>query len=450
MPMKVPVLDNGVLMHVADGRDEKRECHMQHVHRLGFCRASDGALVHVWQAWCRTVEHGQFDVSIAAHPRRSARVFIGCGSPSGDAMRQFDRSPLSRIDLRHSPMHALVVAAGTLVVSGCHTAPAPSASVSAASTGQALPSAGSVVRASLPRIRATLPDSTFWPEGMDYDARTGRYYVASVRHGTIAEVTSGGSAREIIARHSLGIGSMLGVRVDPAGGVLWATTSGRPQLAGYQPADSAIAALLRVRISDGTVEQRWDLAPSPRGHTLGDLAVGPAGDVYVTDSNEPVLYRLRPGASALEPMTDSLFKSLQGLAPSPDGRWLYLADYSRGLLRVDLATKAVTLVADSTGRSLRGCDGIAWYRGDIIAVQNGASPARVIRIALDPTGAHIVGADVVDSDPAVADEPTIGAVVGDDFVYVANSQWEKYDRAGTLLPTAVLRRPVLLATPLKR
>jgi sugar lactone lactonase YvrE len=195
-----------------------------------------------------------------------------------------------------------------------------------------------VVRASLPRIRATLPDSTFWPEGMDYDARTGRYYVASVRHGTIAEVTSGGSAREIIARHSLGIGSMLGVRVDPAGGVLWATTSGRPQLAGYQPADSAIAALLRVRISDGTVEQRWDLAPSPRGHTLGDLAVGPAGDVYVTDSNEPVLYRLRPGASALEPMTDSLFKSLQGLAPSADGRWLYLADYSRGLLRVDLAT----------------------------------------------------------------------------------------------------------------
>ena len=365
-------------------------------------------------------------------------------------MRQFDRSPLHRLDLRHSFLHALVVAAGTLVVSGCHTAPAPSASVSAASASEAVPSHETATRSRLPRVRATLPDSTFWPEGMDYDMRTGRYYVASVRHGTIAEVSSGGSAREILPRHSPGIGSILGVRVDPEGGVLWATTSGRPQLAGYQPADSAIAAVLRIRISDGKVERRWDLAPSPRGHTLGDLAVGPAGDVYVTDSNEPVLYRLRRGATTLEPLTDTLFKSLQGLAPSPDGRWLYLADYSRGLLRVDLATKVVTLVADSTGRSPRGCDGIAWYRGDIIAVQNGASPARVIRIVLDASGVRVLGASVVDSDPVVADEPTIGAIVGDDFVYVANSQWEKYDRAGALLPAAVLRRPVLLATPLKR
>src|SRR5205085_2193382 len=35
------------------------------------------------------------------------------------------------------------------------------------------------------RVVATLPDSTFWPEGMDYDPRRGAYYVASVRHGTI-------------------------------------------------------------------------------------------------------------------------------------------------------------------------------------------------------------------------------------------------------------------------
>ena len=36
------------------------------------------------------------------------------------------------------------------------------------------------------RIVAVLPDSTFYPEGMDVDPRTGFLYVASVRHRTIA------------------------------------------------------------------------------------------------------------------------------------------------------------------------------------------------------------------------------------------------------------------------
>src|SRR5690242_2181904 len=50
------------------------------------------------------------------------------------------------------------------------------------------------------RVVATLPDSTFWPEGVDYDARTKRYYVASIAHRTIAEVHSDGTTRELFAR----------------------------------------------------------------------------------------------------------------------------------------------------------------------------------------------------------------------------------------------------------
>lgn len=341
--------------------------------------------------------------------------------------------------------------ATTFAVVSCRSVPRHADSLPASSGGATAADASTRAQVvPFARVRATLPDSTFWPEGMDYDSAHDRFYVASVRHRTIAEVSRGGATRELWARGRGDLGAMLGVRIDPVRGVLWATTSGIPQMAGDVPADSAIAALLRIRIADGTIERRWNLPPSPRGHTLGDLAVGPAGDVYMTDSNEPVLYRLRPGADTLEHMTDPLFKSLQGLAPTPDGRALYLADYSRGLLRVDLATNAVAVVADSAGHSPRGCDGIVLARGSIVAVQNGVSPARVIRLVLDATGTRIADAQVVDSDPTVADEPTIGAMVGDDFVYVANSQWEKHDRAGVLLPGAVLRRPVLLAVRVPR
>jgi hypothetical protein len=73
-----------------------------------------------------------------------------------------------------------------------------------------------------------------------------------------------------------------------------------------------------------------------------------------------------------------------------------------------------------------------------------------MRFELDSAWKKIVRAEVLDRNTAVADEPTIGTMVGDDFIYVANSQWEKHDDNGVRLSGTVLRRPVLLAVPVKR
>ena len=295
------------------------------------------------------------------------------------------------------------------------------------------------------RVVATMPDSTFWPEGVDYDPRTGRYYLASVRHRNVAELRADGTVRELWPRDLPNIGAVLGVRVDAARGVLWATTSGIRQMEGFAPADTSIAALLRIRIADGAIERRWDVAPSALGHVLGDLAVGPRGDVYVTDSSEPFVYRLRPGADTLERITSPLFRSLQGVAPTPDGRTVYLADYSHGLLALELATGVVRRLDDAPGSTAVGCDGIALdARGAIIAVQNGVSPARVTRFVIDRSRRRVVSATLVDRNLTVADEPTIGTMVRGRFVYVANSQWEKYDDDGTRKRGVPLTAPVLL------
>jgi len=115
------------------------------------------------------------------------------------------------------------------------------------------------------------------------------------------------------------IGAVLGVHVDPDGTHLWATTAGIPQMREYTPADSVIAALLKVRIADGAIVARWDLPPAAAGHTLGDVTVTATGDVFTSDSREPVLYRLKRGATQLESFRDPLFRSLQGMAATPGG-----------------------------------------------------------------------------------------------------------------------------------
>ena len=299
------------------------------------------------------------------------------------------------------------------------------------------------------RERAAFTDSTLWPEGVDFDPRTSRFYVASVRHRTVVERTRDGKERELWKRDLPRMGALMGVRVDPRGGILWATMSGIPQMEGYAAADSGLAALLQVRVSDGRILKRWDLPPTAR-HVLGDLAIGPAGDVFVTDSDSPVLYRLRRGADTLQRITNPLFRSLQGIAPRPEGGVVYVADYSHGMLRVDLGSGAVTRVADAPQSTSLGCDGIAWYRNSIVAVQNGVSPARVMRFHLDSAGTRFIRAEVLDQNVALADEPTIGTVVGNEFVYVANSQWEKFSAAGERNPRIPLARPLLLSVPLTR
>ena len=301
------------------------------------------------------------------------------------------------------------------------------------------------------RTRLQLGDSTLWPEGVDYDSRSGRFYVTSVRHRTIVEVSRDGTERDMWPRNTPGIGAVLGVRVDPRRDVLWASTSALSQMSGFTPADSNAAALLEVRISDGKILRRWDL-PRTSGHVLGDVTVGPRGDVFISDSFDPVLYRLKPGADSLQTIRSPLFRSLQGTAPSPDGKAVYVADYSHGLLHVDLSTGQAHRVADATGSTSVGLDGIAWFDNSIIAIQNGIAPARVVRLRLSSDGMRVDRTQVLDQNSDVADEPTAGTVIHGtrEFVYVANSQWEKYSDNGTRKTSVPLTRPLLLTIPLGR
>jgi len=296
-------------------------------------------------------------------------------------------------------------------------------------------------------VRATLPDTTFWPEGLDVNPVNGSIYVTSVRHRTIAEIRADGSVHELMPRHQAGVGAILAVRMDADQGLLWATTSGIPQMEGFQPADSTIAALLCIRLSDGAVVRRIDL---PVGqHVLGDVALS-GGDVFFSDSRDPALYWLRAGADTLVKFTSPLMRSPQGIAPRSVGGVVYLADYSHGLLRVNLATRAVTWLGAAPGATPVGLDGIVYRDGSIIGIQNGVAPARVVRFVLNDADTRIVGTSILDQNSAVADEPTIGALSGNDFLYVANSQWEKHDDAGVPKPGIARTAPVILSIRVAR
>ncbi len=298
-------------------------------------------------------------------------------------------------------------------------------------------------------VWAQLTDSTIYPEGLDADPATGVVYLASIRHRTVYRVLRGQSnAVDLGLGARSDLGAVMGVRFDAPRKLLWLTTAGLPTMAGFRSSDTSLAALVAVGPDDGKVVHRFDL-PAGEPHLPGDLAIGPAGDVFVTDSRSPILFRLPPGGGTLEAIRDPLFRSLQGLAPTPDGRYLYLADYSHGLLRLDLGSRAVTRVDLLGGGTSLGLDGMVLVGSSLYAIQNGVAPPRVVRFDLGADGAT-ARVRVVDRHLPQADEPTILTVLGNQIIYVANSQWEKYDDAGARRPGTALAGPVLLALPIAR
>lgn len=290
----------------------------------------------------------------------------------------------------------------------------------------------------------------FYPEGIDFDPIGNRFLVASVRLRTIASVAPNGrSAPFLLGADSAD--AVLGVRVDGRRDLVWATTRGLPQQQGFDSTRAPTARVIAVRRSTGTIVATAALPDDGKPHWLGDLVVDHQnGDVYLSDSESPVIFRasLRDGRIVVDEFArHRYFRSLQGLAIDPKSRRLYVADYSHGLMTIGLGDRQVRYLPPPAGATALGIDGLSWQDGALLAVQNGVAPPRVVRIMFDQQGA-IAAIAVVDRHLPQADEPTIGTIANGHFVYVGNSQWEKYDDSGKRRPGTTLAAPVLLSLPL--
>ena len=299
-------------------------------------------------------------------------------------------------------------------------------------------------------VAATLDEPDFWPEGVSHDARRGVWYVGSVRHRKVARIDRAGRTHDFIKEGQDSLWAVLGVRADPDHATLWVTTAAIPQMAGYAAADSGRSGIVAFDLETGRLKARFLLPASAAGHLLGDLVVAPNGDVYATDSQDPEIWKIPVGSTRVEEfLRHPLFRSLQGPAVEPSGKTLYVADYSVGVLAIDLASRAVRALPTPPHTTTLGIDGLAWHQGSLIGVQNGVAPARVVRLRLDAAGQRIEAVEVLDRHLPLAAEATIGTVWGDRYFYVANSQWEEYDAAGRLKPGARLVSPRILELRLR-
>ena len=285
-------------------------------------------------------------------------------------------------------------------------------------------------------------------EGIAHDEKTGAIFLSSVRERRIVRRERDGTLSELVAAGAHGLAAALGLAVDAPGRRLWVVSAGLPHAAGHDPAERERSALLAFDLDRGTLLRR---VAAPAGALWNDLELAPDGTVSASDPARQAIDRVAPDGAVTPLVAGQGLRSPGGLALSADGARLYVADWTKGLAVVDLASGRLEWMKAPPGATTLGIDGLR-RRGDaLVAIQNGVQPARIQRFTLAGNGRALAGAEMLERARPDWDEPTLGTLVGGELWYVANSHWPKFDENGALAagsslePTLVLRLPLAAA-----
>jgi hypothetical protein len=268
------------------------------------------------------------------------------------------------------------------------------------------------------RTLTTLPAEALLVEGVAIDKKSGRLFATTIVSRALFELNRDGALRRVPLTKP---GSLAGIVIDDTRHTLWAASGTYDQT---PAADHGEPGIIGVNLDTGEVSRKVP----PDGATPGDLALGADGTLYASDPLSGAIYYAGPQIWQLWPLVEpGTFRSPQGIVPWDGG--LIVSDYAYGLAFVDSAGKARRVEA-AVPMLLDGIDGMWRHGNEIVAIQNGARPARIVALTMSRDGMRVTALRVIERAHSAWTEPTGGALVGDDLVYVATGQWDRFGDGG--------------------
>jgi len=271
----------------------------------------------------------------------------------------------------------------------------------------------------------TIGEADLIPEGIVWSAQQKRFYLGSAKRKIIT-FDEQGHVRDFVPPKEAGLGILVGLRVDDRRGQLWAASEQ------FTPTPGLMRGIFRYRLSDGKLLRKYP-APPEGADLVNDLVVAPDGTVYATASDSGSLLRIRPDSDTMEIfLPPHALPDPNGVTISQDGRFLFVAGWY-GITRVDPKSKETVLLKSPPEIAVGCIDGLYEYQGDLVGIQNCVhDTGRVLRFRLNAQQDTIVSSQVLESYNPLFEGITTGAIVGDRFYFVANTQLHKMAADGSI------------------
>jgi len=274
-----------------------------------------------------------------------------------------------------------------------------------------------------------LTDSDLLAEDIAYDPKTARVFLSSVHERKILSCTSTGACETFAANSPQPLLGVLALRVDATRRLLWATSVGMKPVADLKADEDGRSSLLKFDLDNQKLLARFEV-PATAKHALGDMTLGADGTVFVADGLSGDLFYLKPGAARLEELVPhGTFVSPQTPALSRDELMLYVPDYTMGIATVQLQSRKVEWLTSATPVALDCIDGLYAAGSNLLAVQNGTQPERIVSFHLH-SPKQIDGFKVLEANWKGLGDPTHRIIVGNSFYFIVNSGWDRMDDEG--------------------
>jgi len=267
------------------------------------------------------------------------------------------------------------------------------------------------------RHNFTLSRVDLLPDGIGWDPAGERFFLGSMRSGEIFAADSNGQHTLFATVEKDGPLSAIGMTVDSTRDLLWVIGTRTNLLEDFASDAPIVSGVFAFALDSGELQHAY--ARDDVGFGFNDVTLAPNGDVYLSGA---VLGYVPAAGGDLEILETSepVFGS-NGIVVTPDGKTLITSSYPAGVAVIRISDGQTAFLQAPENVPLYGIDGLYLHDGDLVAVQHGARPWRLMRYSLDDTLNRITDARTIEfaNENVTA---TTGAIVGNEIHYIGQGK----------------------------
>lgn len=275
----------------------------------------------------------------------------------------------------------------------------------------------------------TITDVGLYPEGIDYDSKNEKFLFSSLYKAAIYAMNPKGEVTNFATSSKLVLPT--GVYTDEVRNRLIVANADLG-ISQKSTAGSAgtVATVSIFNLTSGVLIKEIDLknfTPNA-GSCPNDIAVDSQGNIYITDSFSPNIYKIGTDYTASLFITNNLFEpapnqfGLNGIVFHPDGYLLAVKTDNSKLYKITLADPAV--ITEVTGTTFSAPDGIELdKKNNLVVVENGLALGKTYTFSSDNNWKSAL--KISETNIGKEEFPTTAALASDGNVYVISSKLGK-------------------------